>query len=111
MLERTTMVNVFSGPKKKEENIENVKQAEKQDISSASPDQPVAIFQKLKIEEAQLFEEKQNLMQLKEQLQKKVTDQIENSKSKLQKLKTEVSELKIQCAQLNETLQNEIIAE
>ena len=105
------MVNVFSAPKKKEENTENVKQTGKQDTSSASSEQPAALYQKLKMEEAQLFEEKQSLSQLKEQLQKKIKDQIENSKNNLQKLKLEISELKIECAQLNETLQNEILAE
>jgi predicted transcriptional regulator len=111
MFERTTMVNVFSGSKKKDENTEGVTPTVKQDASPATLEQPAALFQKLKIEEAQLLEEKQNLTHLKEQLQKKIKDQIDTSKNNLQKLKTEVSELKIQCAQLNETLENEIIVE
>jgi uncharacterized protein involved in exopolysaccharide biosynthesis len=105
------MVNVFSAPKKKEENTENAKQTGKQETPIASSEQPAALFQKLKMEEAQLFEEKQSLNQLKEQLQKKIKDQIESSRNNLQKLKIEISELKIECAQLNDTLQNEILAE
>jgi predicted transcriptional regulator len=105
------MVNVFSAPKKKEENNENVKQTTKQETSPAPTEQTATLFQKLKIEEAQLFEERQNLAQQKQQLQKKIKDQIETRKTNLQKLKTEVSDLKIEVAQLNESLQGEVLAE
>ena len=106
------MVNVFSTPKKKDEIIEEGKQTIKQDfVPAKTSEQPATILQKLKLEEAQLAEEKRNLVQIKEQLQKKIKDQIENSKTNLQKLKAEVNELKTECTELNFTLQNEILAE
>ena len=107
------MVNVFASTKKKEENNSaEVKQSIKQETPPVQfSGEPATVLQKMKLEEAQLAEEKRNLAQLKEQLQKKITDQIENSMSNLQKLKSEVSELKAECAELNETLQNEVFAE
>jgi hypothetical protein len=107
------MVNVFASTKKKEENNSvEVKQSIKQETPPAQfSGEPATVLQKMKLEEAQLAEEKRNLAQLKEQLQKKITDQIENSMSNLQKLKSEVTELKAECAELNETLQNEVFAE
>ena len=106
------MVNVFAGTKKKEENPVEVKQIVKPETPpSQFSGEPATVLQKIKLEEAQLEEEKRSLAQLKEQLQKKITDQIENSMSNLQKLKSEVTELKAECAELNETLQNEIFAE
>ena len=105
------MVNVFAVSKKKEESAQSAREIQKQDTSPVTSSEPITLLKQIKTEEAQLFEEKQNLTQLKEQLQKKIKDQIENSKSNLQKLKTEINELKIECAQLNETLQNEILAE
>jgi hypothetical protein len=105
------MVNVFTTSKKKDENTQNIKETTKQEPSLTPTDQPAALLQKMKTEEAKLFEEKRNLTQLKEQLQKKIKDQIENSKNNLQKLKTEIDDLKIECTQLNETLQNDILIE
>jgi hypothetical protein len=108
------LVNMFSNNKKKDENTtdENEKQMLKTEISTTqAPNQPATILQKLKLEEAQLNEEKQNLALLKDQLQKKIKEQIENSKGTLQKLRTEVSALKAECAELNETLQNEILVQ
>ena len=107
------LVNVFASSKKKEENNSvEIKQATKQETPPVQfSGEPTTVLQKIKLEEAQLEEEKRNLEQLKEQLQKKITDQIENSMSNLQKLKSEVSELKAECAELNETLQNEAFEE
>jgi uncharacterized protein involved in exopolysaccharide biosynthesis len=107
------LVNVFASTKKKEENNPvEIKQSIKQEIPPTQfSGEPATVLQKIKLEEAQLEQEKRNLAQLKEQLQKKITDQIENSMSNLQKLKSEVSELKIECAELNETLQNEVFTE
>jgi predicted transcriptional regulator len=111
---------MFPNPKKKDENITNVdtKQMLKTDAPPAqapgqptSAGQPISVLQKLKIEEAQLVEEKRSLAQLKEQLEKKIKDQIENSKGNLQKLRTEVNSLKAECAELKESLQNEVLAE
>ena len=111
---------MFPNPKKKDENItnEDPKQMLKSDAPSAqAPGQPASagqatsVLQKLKIEEAQLVEEKRNLAQLKEQLEKKIKDQIENSKGNLQKLRTEVSSLKAECAELKESLQNEVLTQ
>ncbi len=106
------MVNVFSGPKKKDENNEERSQIEKQEIAQTKfQEPPAATLQKLKVEEAELFEERQSLLQMKEQLQRKIKDQIENSKSNLQKLRAEVDQLKAECTELNFTLQEEILAE
>jgi uncharacterized protein involved in exopolysaccharide biosynthesis len=107
------MVNVFASSKKKEENVPaEVKQSAKPEAPPAQfSGEPATVLQKIKLEEAQLEEERRNLAQLKEQLQKKITDQIENSMSNLQKLKSQVNELKAECAELNETLQNEVFAE
>ncbi len=107
------LVNVFASTKKKEENNPvELKQTIKQEAPPAQfAGEPATVLQKIKLEEAQLEEERRNLAQLKEQLQKKITDQIENSMSNLQKLKSQVSELKAECAELNETLQNEVFAE
>ena len=111
---------MFPNPKKKDENItnEDPKQMLKTDAPPAQAPgqptpagQPTSVLQKLKIEEAQLVEEKRSLAQLKEQLEKKIKDQIENSKGNLQKLRTEVSSLKAECAELKESLQNEVLAE
>ena len=105
---------MFSSNKKKDETTtsEIEKQTLKTEASAAQvSSQPATVLQKLKLEEAQLNEEKQNLAQLKDQLEKKIKDQIENSKSTLQRLRNEVSELKAECAELNETLQNEILVQ
>ncbi len=103
------MVNVFAGSKKKEPVPDQQKQEEESIPESGTSEQPTEIIQKLKAEEAQLADEKRNLLQLKEQLQKKVKDHIENTKNSVQKLKTEVDDLKAECAQLNESLQNEAL--
>lgn len=103
------MVNVFAGNKKKEPTPEVAKQEEKESIAETVPDKPMEVIQKLKAEEAQLTDEKRNLVQLKEQLQKKIKDQIENSKNNVHKLRAEVDELKAECAQLNESLQSEVL--
>jgi len=103
---------MFSNTKKKDENTanEDSKPMVKTEPSSTpTQDQPAAILQKIKMEEAQLIEERRNLAQQREQLQKKIKDQIENSKGNLQKLKTEVTALKAECEELNRTLENEIL--
>jgi chromosome segregation ATPase len=102
------MVNVFSSAKKKEEIFEGEKQ--RSEVPQTS-NQPADVLKKLKLEEAQLAEERQNLSQLKEQLENKIRDQIENRKENLEKLKTEINALKAECAELNETLQNQLFAE
>ncbi len=105
------MVNVFSSNKKKDEHNEDGKQPVQQEAPpTQSTEQPVDILQKMKMEEAQLAEQKRNLVQLKEQLQTKIKDKIEARKSYLQKLKTEVDQLKAECIGLNETLEAEVVA-
>ena len=108
-----SLVNVFANTKKKEENnFDELKQTTKQRPSPAQfSGESATVLQQIKLEEAQLEEELKSLAQLKEQLQKKITDQIEHSMGNLQKLRSEVSELKAECAELNETLQNEAFEE
>jgi seryl-tRNA synthetase len=106
------LVNVFASNKKKDLPIEDGKQVEKQGTSEVKiSEQPAAVIQKLKEEEAQLICEKRDLVQLKEQLQKKIKDQIENGKNNVQKLREEVDELKAECAELNESLESELLTQ
>lgn len=48
---------------------------------------------------------------MKEQLQKKIKDQIENSKTNVQKLKAEIDALKAECSELNLTIEQGVFAE
>ena len=105
------MVNVFAGNKKKEPN-DFINQQEKQETPEArGTEQPQVVIQQLKLEQAKLSDEKQSLLQLKEDLKRKINDKIENSKNNLQKLKSEVDALKAECAQLDESLQFEVLAQ
>jgi len=103
------MVNVFAGNKKKEPTIEPEKQDEKESARETNPEQPLTVIQKLRAEEAQLADEKRNLLIQRDQLQKKIKEQIENSKNNVSKLKSEVDELKAECTELNESLENEVL--
>ncbi len=108
--EETILVNVFSAPKKKDSPTEQEKQPAAQNNPPQQPsEEPMTTIQKLRAEESQLAEEKQNLLQRKEQLQKKIKSQIDSSKNNVDKLKAEVEKLKFECAQLDESLQEEML--
>ncbi|HEY9753906.1 MAG TPA: hypothetical protein V6C97_01965 [Oculatellaceae cyanobacterium] len=103
------MVNVFASGKKKEQPEDQNPQDKQATADAKSGDQPVVAIQKLKLEEAKLADEKHNLLQLREQLKEKINNQIENRKNSVQKLRAEIDELKAECANLNESLQNEAL--
>ena len=61
-------------------------------------------LQKLSSEEANLIEERQNLISLREKLQSKVLEKIERKKNNIQKIRDEIKELKFSCEELTKTL-------
>ncbi len=110
------MVNVFGNKKKEAPKVEeNQNQTENNAPSSGpqlaplQPEKPAAVIKNLKSEEVQLEEEKNKLLALKEELQKKVSARIENSKANVNKLKEEIDVLKFECAQLSEGCEEETI--
>ena len=74
---------------------------EKQNITSLREN---LLLKELSSEETKLIEERQNLASLKEKLQLKIHGKIEQKKSKLQKLRDEIKELKFSCEELTQTL-------
>jgi chromosome segregation ATPase len=66
-------------------------------------EEPFALLQKLASEEAKLMEEKKNLDSLREKLQSKIQDEINNKRKNIQKLKSEIKDLKFSCEELTKT--------
>jgi len=65
-------------------------------------EEETAVFlQRLESEEANLMEEKQNLLFLKEKLQSKLQKEIESKKKGNKKLRSEIADLKIDCEKLS----------
>jgi predicted RNase H-like nuclease (RuvC/YqgF family) len=62
------------------------------------------ILQQLSSEEATLREQKENLELLREQLQKKAKEEVDNRKNTIQKLKLEITDLKGDCEKLTKSL-------
>jgi hypothetical protein len=62
---------------------------------------------KLANEEANLMEEKKNLVSLKEKLQLKLQEEIEIKKKNIQKLRTEITDLKVSCERLSKSIKIE----
>ena len=67
-------------------------------------EEPTEVLQKLMDNEANLIEEKQNLVSLKEKLRIKVQKEIEDKKSNIQKLRDEIMDLKFSCEELTKAL-------
>jgi hypothetical protein len=67
-------------------------------------DETTLVLQKLGSEEASLTEQKENLSSLKEQLQLRAKEEIEIRKGSIQKLKTEITNLKGECEKLSKAL-------
>lgn len=65
------------------------------------------ILQKLAGEEANLMEEKKNLMTLREKLQLKLQEEIEIKKKNIQKLRAEIADLKFSCERLSKSIKVE----
>jgi hypothetical protein len=95
------MAKVFS-KRDQEETLLN------EEITSQAPDceeaEVVIVLQQLSSEEATLREQKENLEMLKEQLQKKAKEEIDNRKTSIQKLKSEITDLKGDCEKLTKSL-------
>jgi chromosome segregation ATPase len=69
-------------------------------------EEPFAVLQKLASEEANLMEEKKNLDSLREKLQSKIQDEINNKRKNIQKLKSEIKDLKFSCEELTKTFKS-----
>lgn len=67
-------------------------------------EEPALALQRLMSEEANLMAEKQNFESLKEKLQLKAKEEIENKKNNIQKLKSEITNLKVACEELTKSL-------
>lgn len=67
-------------------------------------EEPALALQRLMSEEANLMAEKQNFESLKEKLQLKAKEEIENKKNNIQKLKSEITDLKVACEELTKSL-------
>ena len=61
-----------------------------------------SVVKSLMDEEASLTEQRDRLLSLKEQLQLKAKEKIEGVTGNIQKLKNQVSELRLQCEQLKD---------
>jgi len=65
-----------------------------------SVEEPLVILRELEKEEVSLMEEKRGLLALKEKLQLKANERIEIMRLRTQTLKSEISELRHQCEEL-----------
>jgi hypothetical protein len=65
---------------------------------------PALALERLKGEEANLIQEKQDLESLKEKLSLKAKEEIERKKSDLLKLKADITNLKVACEELAKSL-------
>jgi len=75
-------------------------------MQEVEEDETALVLQKLGSEEASLREQKENLSSLKEQLQLRVKEEIELRKNSIQKLKTEITDLKGECEKLSKSLRS-----
>jgi len=66
--------------------------------------EPLMVLRELEKEEVSLMEEKRELLALKEKLQLKAEEKIEIMKRRLQTLKNEISELRHQCEELENSV-------
>jgi peptidoglycan hydrolase CwlO-like protein len=66
-------------------------------------EEPFAVLQKLSSEETRLMEEKKNLDSLREKLLSKIQDEIDNKRNNIQKLKSEIKDLKFSCEELTKS--------
>ena len=70
-------------------------------------EEQTTILQKLASEEANLMEEKKNLVSLREKLQLKLQEEIENKKKNIQKLRADIADLKFSCEKLTKSIKVE----
>ena len=69
-----------------------------------SGEEPLAVLRGLEREEVSLMEEKRELLGLKEKLQIKADEKIEIMNRRMQTLKNEISELRHQCKELENSV-------
>ena len=67
-------------------------------------EEPGEVLQKLMNNEANLIEEKENLVSLREKLRVKVQKEIEEKKNNIEKLRDEIVDLKFSCEELTKAL-------
>jgi len=67
-------------------------------------EEPLLVLRGLEKEEISLMEEKRELLALKEKLQLKAEEKIEIMKLRIQTLKNEISELRHQCEELENSV-------
>ncbi len=97
------MAKLFS---KNEEEKFLVDEGKSLSMQDDGEDETALVLKKLGSEEASLREQKENLSSLKEQLQLRVKEEIELRKSSIQKLKTEITDLKGECEKLSKSLRS-----
>jgi hypothetical protein len=91
--------------------VENVVSIfKKKEIEAQSDDweEPLVVLRALENEEISLMEEKRELLTLKEKLQLKVEEKIETMKLSIQTLKNELSELRYQCEELENSVSPQV---
>jgi chromosome segregation ATPase len=66
-------------------------------------EEPILVLQRLSSEETKLMDEKKNLDALREKLLAKIQEEIDNKKGNIQKLKTEIKDLKFSCEELTKS--------
>jgi len=89
---RQTVANLQKETVSKKDNVEEEKST---------------ILQKLASEEANLMEEKKNLVSLREKLQSKLQEEVEIKKKNIQKLRAEIADLKFSCERLSKSIKFE----
>ena len=89
------------------------KKQKKQNVHAQAvvEEEPTTMLQKLKSEEANLTEERNNLHELltclrlrKENLELKIREEIESKQKNIQKMSTEIRNLKFSCEELTKSL-------
>jgi hypothetical protein len=83
----------------------SVEVSDKKDITKKDDiqEEPMQVLQKLMTEEATLIEEKKNLASLREKLLSKIQEEIDYKKNNIQKLKSEIKDLKFSCEELTKS--------
>jgi hypothetical protein len=66
-------------------------------------EEPFLVLQKLAGEEAKLLDEKKNLDALRAKLLSKIQEEIDNKKTNIRKLKSEIKDLKFSCEELTKS--------
>jgi chromosome segregation ATPase len=95
----------------KREEAAAIAEEEAGSIQDGVQEEPFIVLQKLMNEEAELMEEKKNLDSLREKLLSKIREEIDNKKNNIQKLKSEIKDLKFSCEELTKTFKTGTKAE